>query len=467
MNAHGEMPIEKMRAAGFSGAALATFERNYRFLCSGEQAEIAEESIEPVSDVISYDSLQDPDDSHIGQLLEKTAVIKLNGGLGTGMGLMEPKSLLRVRGELTFLDMIARQILAMRRKFVCRVEFLLMNSFSTSSESLSFLSRYPDLNATGGLEIMQSQVPKVDAGNLSAARYPANPELEWCPPGHGDIFPALSGSGWLDRLLDRGITCAFISNCDNLGATLDLKLLDAFSRSGTSLLMEVANRSEADRKGGHIARLKATGRLVLRESGQCPEEDTACFQDVNRHRFFNTNNIWLRLDALKDALDASGGVLPLPVIVNRKTVNPRDPDSPPVIQLETAMGAAIECFEKTGVMLVPRSRFAPVKNCSDLLALRSDAYVMGEDSRICLAPERNGKPPIIELDPDHYKYVEQVDRATACCIPSLVKCDRLRVSGPVGFQDATAFSGCVEITNNGNRAKFLPPGIYKDQSVLL
>ncbi len=467
MNSHNDMPVEKMRAAGFSGSALAAFEHNYRFLCSGKQVEIAEDCIDPVSEVLSYDSLPEPEDSQIGQLLAKTVVLKLNGGLGTGMGLKQPKSMLRVRGDLTFLDVIARQILELRERFDCRAAFKLMNSFSTSRESLDFLSRYPDLGKAEDLEIMQSRVPKIDAVSLSAASYPAKPELEWCPPGHGDIFPALSGDGCLDWLLDQGITCAFISNCDNLGATLDLKLLDAFFSSGMPLLMEVAIRNEADRKGGHIARSKATGRLVLRESGQCPVEDIDSFQNVRRHRFFNTNNIWIRLDVLKETLNSSGGVLPLPVIANRKTVNPRDPESAAVIQLETAMGAAIECFDNTGAILVPRARFAPVKNCSDLFALRSDAYVMSADSSVVLAPERNGKPPIIELDPKHYRYVEQVDRATENCMPSLLNCDRIRVSGPVCFQNATSFSGCVEIINTGGVERLLPAGSYKDQRISL
>jgi UDP-N-acetylglucosamine pyrophosphorylase len=467
MSEQNEMPVEKMRAAGFSGAAVAAFARNYRFLCSGEQAEIPEDRIEGVSDAIAYDSLKQPEEGQVGELLEKTVVLKLNGGLGTSMGLRQPKSLLRVRGDLTFLDMIARQVLSIRGKSGRHMEFLLMNSFSTSRDSLSLLSRYPELGDSDELEILQSRVPKIDAASLGAASYPTNSKLEWCPPGHGDIFPALLSSGWLERLLDRGVIYAFISNCDNLGATLDSKLLDEFARSGMPLLMEVTKRSEADKKGGHIARLKNSGRLILRESGQCPQEDTGHFQDINRHRFFNTNNLWLRLDALKERLDEVDGVLPLPVIVNRKTLDPRDSDSLPVIQLETAMGAAIECFDNAGIVLVPRSRFAPVKNCNDLFALRSDSYVMSEELRISLAAERNGRPPIVDLDKRYFKYVEQIDRATERGVPSLIRCQRLKVRGPVCFEGATVFSGCVEIINTGSKEALLPAGSYEGKTVFL
>ena len=120
--------------------------------------------------------------------------------------------------------------------------------------------------------------------------------------------------------------------------------------------------------------------------------------DVNRHSYFNTNNLWFRLDRLKEVLDAGGGILPLPMIVNRKTVNPRDKASAEVFQLETAMGAAIECFSNTGAIDVPRSRFAPVKTTEDLLALRSDAYEVTDDFRLQLKGACAGVPPIVRLD---------------------------------------------------------------------
>ena len=178
---------------------------------------------------------------------------------------------------------------------------------------------------------------------------------------------------------------------DNLGATVDLKLLRYFADSGFSFLMEVAARTAADRKGGHLTRRRSDGRLVLRESAQCPKEDEAQFQDIARHRFFNTNNLWIDLQALKAALAANDGLIPLPPIMNKKTVDPRDASSPAVIQLETAMGAAIECFQGAGAIEVSRIRFAPVKTTSDLLAVRSDAYELTEDFCLRLHPSRQGQ----------------------------------------------------------------------------
>ncbi len=156
----------------------------------------------------------------------------------------------------------------------------------------------------------------------------ADPELEWCPPGHGDIYPALVASGLLERLLEQGYETAFVSNADNLGATLDPRILSWFRAQGLPFLMEVSRRGENDRKGGHLARRRADGQLVLRESAQTADEDEDAFQDITRHRFFNTNSLWIDLRALAAELEAEGGALPLPLIVNRKTVDPADPGSP-------------------------------------------------------------------------------------------------------------------------------------------
>merc|ERR1719152_113643 len=131
-------------------------------------------------------------------------------------------------------------------------------------------------------------------------------------------------------------------------------------------MMEVAVRTDADKKGGHLAKDKASGGLLLRESAQCPDEDEKEFQNVGKYKFFNTNNLWVDLVALKAQFDKNGGALPLPVMKNGKTIDPRDKKSTKVIQLETAMGAAIASFEGAGAILIPRSRFAPVKTTNDM-----------------------------------------------------------------------------------------------------
>jgi len=242
----------KMLAAGVSEVAVRAFEFSYRALASGAEMMVPEASIRPVESLPLLEELAagvggGAGDS--GGLLEKAVVIKLNGGLGTGMGLQKAKSLLEVREGMTFLDLTARQILALRGRFGMRLRFLLMNSFSTSVDTLAFLARYPELGGGAELEFLQSQAPKLDAVTLEPVEWPADPALEWCPPGHGDLYPALLASGQLESLLTAGVRYAFVSNSDNLGATLDLALLRHFAASDQPFLMEVTRRTEADRKG--------------------------------------------------------------------------------------------------------------------------------------------------------------------------------------------------------------------------
>lgn len=452
---------DKMRAAGLSEAAIASFRANYAALCRNETGLISEVEIEPVPGLPLADALQSSPAAQA--LLEKTVVIKLNGGLGTGMGLEKAKSLLKVKGDDAFLDFIARQVLFLRSNTGNALRFLLMNSFSTSSDTLAYLrDRYPELG--DDVEMLQNRVPKLDAATLQPVTLPGAPELEWCPPGHGDIYAALAGSGWLRRLLDAGVVYAFVSNSDNLGATLDLALLEFFADSDNPFLMEVTRRTPSDRKGGHLARFRAGGQLLLRESAQCPDDDIGAFQDIERHRFFNTNNIWFRLDHLQHALDRNGGFLPLPMIRNRKTADPRDPSSPAVFQLETAMGAAIECFENAGAIEVGRQRFAPVKTTSDLLVLRSDACVQTRDFRLELAPQRNGVPPTVTLD-STYKMLDGLQEALAEAVPSLIGCRSLQVSGAVVFSPNVILRGDVVIENRGARPARVPEGIYEDETL--
>lgn len=452
---------KKMSAAGMGDAAIRAFRRNYESLLRNESGMIPEDSIEPAQNLASLESL--PSTPADAALLSQAVVIKLNGGLGTSMGLQGPKSLLAVRDGVNFLDLMVRQILDLRKTSGAPVRLLLMNSFSTSAETLGHLERYraDGLAEASEVELMQNQIPKIDAANMEPVSWPADPTLEWCPPGHGDLYPALVGSGWLDRLLGEGVKYAFVSNSDNLGAILDPVILRHFADSGAPFLMECTRRTAADRKGGHLARRKADGRLLLREVAQCPDSDLDAFQDIGRHQYFNTNSLWLRLDLLKEQLAADDGVLPLPMIRNNKTVDPRDKKSTPVIQLESAMGAAIECFNGSAAIDVPRSRFAPVKTTGDLLALRSDAYEVLENGQVRLHSSRQGKPPVISLS-DEYKLVDSIE---SLGVPSLIGCRSLKVNGSVRFEPGVIIEGDVEVSNPDAETRVIPAGGYRDQAL--
>ena len=431
---------EKMRAEGLPQIAIDTFAHYEERLRAGEQGTLPEAELEPLDDVPGAEALPEGDDS----ALERTVVLKLNGGLGTSMGMTNAKSLLEVKDGHTFLDVIVRQVLELRERHGAAIPLLLMNSFATRDDTLAALERYPELGLDGlPLDFVQGKVPKLLADGFEPVSWNGDPLLEWAPPGHGDVFTSLATSGTLELLLERGYEYAFLSNSDNLGAVLDTRILSWFAREELPFLSEVVDRTEADRKGGHLARRRDDGGLVLREVAQVPEEDEGAFEDIERHRFFNANNIWVNLRALEAALAERDGVLGLPMIVNRKTVDPSDSSSPAVLQLETAMGAAIGVFEGAAAVHVPRSRFAPVKTTSHLLVVRSDAYRLAGDWTVQLAPGRDAAP-IVELSGE-FKLLRDFEERFPAGPPSLVEADRLDVDGDVRFGADVKVRGRVTV----------------------
>jgi len=453
-------PFEtRMRAEGLPQIVIDNFHYYYDVLATGSVGMIAEASIEPVASV--------PDIGEIGEYvvagraaLKRVAVLKLNGGLGTSMGLDRAKSLLIVRDRMTFLDVIAHQTLSFGQQFDCHVPLILMNSFNTDADSRAVLARYPGLAGPIALTLMQHKVPKVLQESLTPAEWPDNPDLEWCPPGHGEVYIALATSGMLDSLIANGYEYLFISNVDNLGATLDLGILGYVARRHIPFLMEVTNRTEADKKGGHIAQLPG-GQLILREIAQCPEQDLPAFQDIKRHRYFNTNNIWLSLSQLKQTLAEHNNVIKLPMIRNAKTLDPKDSRSPAVYQLETAMGAAIGVFPGARVLRVGRDRFMPVKTCDDLLRLRSDIYELDDHYRLRQASV--AEPAIVALDSRYYKLIDDFEARFAEGVPSLRKCTRLTVQGDVRFAANIVCNGDVRIINRAAEQRRIPPACVLDQ----
>jgi UTP--glucose-1-phosphate uridylyltransferase len=447
MSAEGLRAAEdKMRAAGQPEEAVRAFARAYERVAGGESAVIWSDELEPAQEVPRLEDLPDSDSA---AALERLVVIRLNGGLATTMGLQQPKSLVPAHDGLTFLDIIIGQTLALRRRFGIRLPLLLMNSQATHEATVAALAGHPELDA-GRVEgvppyFMQSMIPKLDAERMEPVRWPANPALEWCPPGHGDVYGALRRSGALDALLEAGFRYAMISNSDNLGARLDPRIAAHVASEEIPFLMEVIEGSPAERKGGHIARRRSDGRLLLREIAQTPPEDEESFRDYRRWRYYNTNSVWLDLAVLADVLEHSDGVLELPLIVNRKTVDPRDRTSTPVIQLESAMGAAIQNFPGARLLCVPRRRFVPVKTTNDLLVIRSDVYALGEDMVVEPVPERAGRPPLVDLDPRFYGMLDVFDARFPSGPPSLRAAERLTVKGDVIFGAGVVVRGSVEL----------------------
>ncbi|MCB9100503.1 MAG: UTP--glucose-1-phosphate uridylyltransferase [Anaerolineales bacterium] len=440
-----------MQQEGLPDIVIKTFEYYYTQLVEGHTGLIPEADIEPVKSLPDAETFSS-DLAEAGQAaLPQTVLLKLNGGLGTSMGLDQAKSLLMVKNGLSFLDIIAHQARH------ANIPLVLMNSFVTRDDSLAALDKYPELQGEISLDFLQHKIPKITQADFSPATWPADPSLEWCPPGHGDIYTALVTSGMLDALLAAGYKYAFVSNSDNLGAVMDTAILGHFVQNDLPFMMEVADRTEADKKGGHLAQ-QPDGQLILRESAQCPSDDTASFQDVSRHKYFNTNNLWLNLPALKAMLQAKDNILGLPMIRNSKTVDPRDSGSTPVYQLETAMGSAIGIFQGAGAIRVPRTRFAPVKTTEDLLAIRSDAYILTDDYRIVGNPERTLEQIVISLDSAYYKLIDDMEARFPHGSPSLIDCERLAVAGDVTFGPDVVLTGAVQIINASDEPRQIEAG---------
>ncbi|MCL4136834.1 UNVERIFIED_CONTAM: hypothetical protein GTU68_055228 [Idotea baltica] len=444
-----------MENAGLKRTAIEQFHHYYRQLYHGETGTIPGSSIHPLKEIADASSTEIAENLEYqragAEALDHTCIIKLNGGLGTSMGLERAKSLLEVTDGLSFLDIITKQCLSLRKQHDCSVPLLFMNSFRTEEDTLEVIKEYPEFEAgQDGLPVsfLQNKVPRLLQETLLPADCAEDSAQEWCPPGHGDIYSALSQLGVLDLLKDKNYRYAFISNADNLGAVLKLEILGYFASNKIPFMMEVADRTSVDKKGGHLA-CEASGALLLRESAQCPADEVSEFQNIELYKYFNTNSLWIDIKALSKRIEEDG-FLKLPLIVNSKELKRPDSKQEKVFQLETAMGAAISLFEGASALRVPRTRFAPVKKTNDLLTLRSDYFVLSEDFQVVKNKIAVENPPHVELDPKFYSKISDFEKRFPMGSPSLLECKSLSIVGDVVFGKNISIEGNVEINNSGD-----------------
>lgn len=434
-----------MLDAGVPQPAIDTFAHYYGQLVVGATGMIPEDSIEPLQDVARAAELTSRfSTEEMREAASRTVVIKLNGGLGTSMGMERAKSLLPVRGDRTFLDLTIAQVIHVREQLGVALPLVLMNSFATDADTLAVLREH-DVAVDGiPLSFLQSQEPKLRAGDLSPVEWAADPSLEWCPPGHGEVYSALASSGTLDALLDAGHRHAAVSNSDNLGAAPDPAMMAWFAATGAPYAAEICRRTPQHVKGGHLVVRRSDGRLILREIAQTPDADREAAADLDRHRYFHTNNLWFDLQAVADVVRERNGVLGLPLIVNPKTVDPKDPESTPVVQVESAMGAAVEVFDGAVAIEVSLTRFQPVKTTNDLLLMRSDVFEESADATLVAQSD----PPLVRLDPRYYGKVADLD-ARIPEPPSLRDARSLTVDGDWTFGAGVVVHGDVHLADEG------------------
>lgn len=419
---------------------------------SGEAQHIDWSKIQTPTDevVVPYDKLAplSEDLAETKKLLDKLVVLKLNGGLGTTMGCTGPKSVIEVRNGLTFLDLIVKQIEALNAKFGCSVPLLLMNSFNTHDDTLKIVEKYANSN----IDIHtfnQSQYPRLVAEDFSPLPCKGNSGKDgWYPPGHGDVFPSLMNSGKLDTLLAKGKEYVFVANSDNLGAIVDLKILNHLILNKNEYCMEVTPKTLADVKGGTL--ISYEGKVQLLEIAQVPDEHVNEFKSIEKFKIFNTNNLWVNLSAIKRLVEADA--LKMEIIPN-----PKEVDGVKVLQLETAAGAAIKFFDRAIGANVPRSRFLPVKATSDLLLVQSDLYTLTDEGYVIRNPARsNPSNPSIELGPEFKKVANFLGRFKS--IPSIIDLDSLKVTGDVWFGSGVTLKGKVTVAAKSGVKLEIPDG---------
>lgn len=421
----------------------------------------------PEGSIVKYGEIADAPEDYIKADLDKLVVVKLNGGLGTSMGCTGPKSLISLRRDLTFLDMNVQQIEHLNNKYGCKVPLVLMNSFNTHEETLKTLRKYKACNVDIHC-FNQSCHPRIVKESLlplpRVMGHKKGDDFDvehWNPPGHGDIYRSFYNSGLLQRFIDEGKEFIFVSNIDNLGATVDINILNYVINPSKSpapeFIMEVTDKTRADVKGGTLIEYEGKQRLL--EIAQVPKEHVDEFKSVNKFRIFNTNNLWMKLSAIKRLVEEKK--MHMEVIVNNKTLE----NGMRIIQLETAVGAAMKNFEGAHGINVPRRRFLPVKTCSDLLIIMSNLYEM-KHGRLEMSPQRQfPSVPIVQLSGSHFKKVKDfLSRFET--IPDLLELDHLTVSGDVTFGKGVTLKGTViVIANHGDRID-IPSGSLLENKIV-
>ncbi len=371
-----------------------------------------------------FDSLE------LSDQVPSIAQVKLNGGLGTSMGCKGPKSLVQcdTNGD-TFLDKIIQNF----NSSSISSHLILLNSFNTSSDTSTFInSKYPDLD---WLEVLQYPFKKIDL--VSNQPFKQHDPFFLNPPGHGSVYFDLYYSGVLKRLKNEGVDYLFISNSDNLAASCDPKIAAHLLKNNIPFLIELTKKNKNDVKGGTI--VSSDGVLKLWEIAQVTDQQLPSFQS---QPYFNTNNIWVNINALISIIESNQ--LNLDLILNKKESHGYS-----FIQLEYAMGSAIQSFENAQVLVVPRQRFFPVKKTTDLLRLLSDLVHIDSSGFLnwdtAQTIDIELKSPFDTVN-GFFKHF--------LVMPSLKKLTQLSLSGPINFSHFIELRNNVKIELKSSDASF-------------
>jgi UTP--glucose-1-phosphate uridylyltransferase len=392
------------------------------------------------------------------EILNKLVVLKLNGGLGTSMGCVGPKSAITVRSGLTFLDVTVEQISNMNSVFDVSIPLVLMNSFNTDEDTKNILRKYTSSNVDIH-SFNQSKYPRINQETLMPFAQTVDSDKDkegWYPPGHGDLYTSLYHSGLIQEFLDQGKEYLFVSNIDNLGATINISMLKSLMADQYDFAMELTDKTPSDVKGGTLMQYQDNIRLL--EIAQVPPEHVDDFKSVKKFKLFNTNNLWMKLESVKRVAEEKK--ILLDIIVNKKTLD----DGNKVIQLETAVGSGIKCFDKTVGIHVNRDRFLPVKTTADLLLVMSNLYSL-KNGMLSMSEKRMfHTTPLIKLGHEFQKMGEFNKRILQ--VPDIIDLDHLTVSGNVTFGRRVVLKGTVIIIANHGEKIDIPTGAELENKIV-
>lgn len=306
------------------------------------------------------------------------------------------------------------------------VPLVLMNSFNTHEETVRIIRKYRMHNLSIHT-FNQSCFPfvvKETMMPLPSTKYDKTTREKWYPPGHGDVYNALFESGLLENLINQGKEYIFISNVDNLGATVNLDVLYHMINEESEFVMEVTDKTRADIQGGTLVSYRDKPHLL--EMSQVPSNHLEEFQSIHKFQTFNTNNLWVQLRAIQRLV--AQDIIDIQPIVSIRTVK----SNIKVVQLETAAGEAVQFFKNFIGVKVPRSRFLPVKSSSDLFLVQSNLYQIKHGSLIINPSRSVSTIPIVKLGLD-FQHAKAYSARFEYGIPNIIDLDHLTVAGDVKF----------------------------------
>jgi len=408
-----------------------------------------------------YSDLKDVPKERAKQILSKLVVVCLNGGIGGRMGMKGPKCGLQILTQaglqtpLTFLDCKVMQIEELNNEYDVDVPLVLMNSEKTDAPTRKMIEKYKGKRVSIHT-FLQSRYPFMYKDTLAPVSDASTNDDSWYPPGSGEVFTGMHRSGLLEQFLKEGKEHMFVSNVENLGGTVDLKLLEHLAGDGSKLefLIEVTNRISTDESGG--TPVKYGERVHIMEISQVPYDQVGRF-GVSKFKYWNTNNIWAKMKVINNLIRL--GSLEFDFIVKYKSVKGRG-----VLQIETPSAMAIHSFKKSASIMVPRSRHRQVKKTSQLLQVQSELYEI-EKGQLVMNPKRvPPTEPVVKLG-EEFQSLDQYEKRFKT-LPNILELDHLTVSGNVTFGSNVILKGTVIIVAETGSRIDIPDNVVLENKIV-